>query len=121
GDRAGRNGFDRGEFADEGDFRGQAVAGLLFHGVLDVPDQRADVGGGGVAAVDDDVGVSRRDLGTAVLQALEAALVDQAAGADAFDLAEYGAGGWFGGQRRGADAAAMDGFGHDASQGTGPA
>src|SRR5512144_580363 len=64
---------------------------LLLYCALSQRDQRSHVGRGRAAEVDDDVGVEVGDLRTADRRSLEAALIDQSAGADAFDLPEDGA------------------------------
>ena len=55
-------------------------------------DEGVDVGGRGAARIDQDVGMPRGDQGAADPGAFQAALVDQTAGPDAFDLLEDGAG-----------------------------
>ena len=61
---------------------------LLAHHGLRVPDQRDDVSARRMAEVHHDVGVDVRDLGVADAKALEPALIDEPAGADALDLLE---------------------------------
>src|SRR5215212_10691569 len=64
----------------------------LAHGGLRMPDQRDHVGRGRVTEVDHDVRVDVRDLGVPDAEPLEAALIDESAGADPLDLLEDRAG-----------------------------
>lgn len=68
-------------FTDNADFGVEHDAVLLVDALLNLVDEAADVGGGGVAGgIDDEAGVLSRDLGAADLEALEAGLLDQGAG-----------------------------------------
>ena len=80
------------EFADEPDLRLEVHAALSLDGVLRDADQLANVLRGGVAQIHHDVRVDVRDLRVADAKSLEPALVDEPAGADAFDLLEDRAG-----------------------------
>src|SRR5687768_11000748 len=88
------------ELADEADLGLQAMARALLDHLLDMDDQGADVGGRGATRIDQDVGMAGGDHGASDAGPLEAALVDQAAGADARDLLEDGAGARLGVQGR---------------------
>src|SRR5690606_13478670 len=100
GARLERTGFGRrirrarspSELADQPDLRLELVAQLAAHGLAGVVDEPPDLGRARAAEVDDDVGVLVEDPCAAVDIALEAALVDEAARADALDLLEDRAG-----------------------------
>src|SRR5437899_650521 len=80
------------EFADEPDLWLEVLIELLAHFRPSRIDQLTHVGGGGVAEVDHDVGVHVGDLRIAHAKSLQSTLVDEASGADAFDLLEDGSG-----------------------------
>src|SRR5690606_177679 len=75
-------------FADEPDLRFELVARFPGDRRLGEVDQRPDVGGRRASEVHDDVRVLVEDPGVPVHVPLEPARVDEAAGADAFDLLE---------------------------------
>src|SRR5437868_477836 len=79
---AGRSRSRHSELPHEPDLHLEPLTELLLDRALGVGDKGTDIGGGGVAEVDHDVGVDVGDLRVADAEALEAALVDEAAGAD---------------------------------------
>ncbi len=68
--------------------------------LLDFGDEGLHIGGGGPAAVDDEIGVTSGDLGIADVPAFEAALVDEPAGRRALGriFKDTAAGEFFGGE-----------------------
>src|SRR5690554_386916 len=87
-----RNRQPTSEFADQPDLRLELVAELAAHGLARVVDEPPHLRRGRAAEVHDDVGVLVEDAGAAVHVALQAALVDEPARADALDLLEDRAG-----------------------------
>ncbi len=79
---------DRSELANEADLGLQPVAELRLDGRLCDPDQLADIRGRRMPEVQHDVRVHVGDLGVAVPEALQPALINEAAGADSLDLLE---------------------------------
>ncbi len=68
------------------------LAELGFDSALRMRNERMYVGCGGATEVHHDVGVDMGNLRAADAKSLEAALVDEPAGADAFDLPEDASG-----------------------------
>ena len=62
---------------------------LRQHLVLPQRDERAHVGRRCAAEIDDDVGVNMRNLGIADAMSFQAALINQPAGSDTFNLFKY--------------------------------
>src|SRR5690606_18948646 len=88
GPAAAPNAPPRSELPDQADLGLQLVTELAAHRLLREVHEPADLGRGGAAQVDDDVGVLVEDPRAAVDVALEAALIDEPARADALDLLE---------------------------------
>ena len=78
----------------------QSYAVLFPDRFLNIGDQGFHIGGGGPAAVDDEIGVMGGDLGVAYAPAFKAALVDEPAGAGPLGgvFKDAAAGEFFGGE-----------------------
>ena len=82
------------EFADKSNLGLETHSELLLDCVLRDDNQLANIASGRLAEVDHDVGVNVRDLGIAMAESLEPALVDETASSHSLDFFEDRAGAW---------------------------